>query len=52
MYNLSGPSPNTTDLFNLKFAEPNIGSKDLIRVEWSAIPPPEATEGPFKISPQ
>ena len=52
LYNLDNPNEVATDYFNLKFGEPGIGSKDLVRLEWTPIPPAEAVNGPFKISPQ
>ena len=51
LYNLSGTETSEDDLFNIQFDEPTPGSGDLVKLRWDPIPPKEAINGPFKITP-
>ena len=50
IYDVDNQDPNR-DQFNIKIQPPQPGTKDMCFVNWQAIAPPEALEGPFQVNP-
>ena len=52
LYNLNNIGEIKDDLFKPPLAEPDPGTGHIAKLEWQPIPPKEATDGPFEITPK